>query len=154
LYRAARFAILIGAAIYPAAAFANPGLDPITSLTFLGVTGVQVVLAIAVLAATPTRSVLTWFALILTLIGAIAAGVWEASLVFQLPAGIMILVAALGVRSRGFRFFAMAGTTVTAIALAYAIWRAQLPYWPFAASATDLSGHGPMDAGTTHDSPR
>jgi len=137
--------ILIAAValLWPAVALANPGPNPTGALILSGVFIVQVVTSIVLIATARDTSLrfllLRVGALVCSMFGITVFGFWEAALIFQVPAAVLLLAAAMTSGGRSSATIGFFATLVTMVALPWGVKAAQKP-WSMFGNATALGG--------------
>jgi len=138
-----RILVAAVAVLWPAAALANPGPNPRGAFILFGVFLVQVVGSSLIIATARNTSFLSLGlrigALVCSLLGFTAFGFWEAALLFQVPAALLLVAAALTSEGRFSTTIGFFATLVALVALPWGVKVAREP-WSLFGNMAALGG--------------
>ncbi len=132
-------AVLLALGFVPATALANPGPNPEAAPIFLAVFVLQMVAAVALVAARGTSTAGSIAALVLAFLGIASPGITEASLLFQVPAAVLILLFSASA-GRRLRVLGLVATLTAAIGIPWGMVTAREPQGFYGLRANALAG--------------
>lgn len=131
--------VLLTLGLVPATAWANPGPNPEAAPIFLAVFVLQMIAAVALVAARGTSTAGSIAALVLAFLGLVSPGITEASLLFQAPAAVLILLFSASA-GRRLRVLGLVATLTAVLGIPWGLVTARKPHGLFRLSANALAG--------------